>query len=1520
MAAAGNSRTERPGAGRPPVLFLSHSGVDTEAARALKRRLEESPDARAAGLTVWFDKDDLPAGRDWMESLEDNIAESTAFAVYVGTRGVVDWVRREVRLALTRSTSVAGYPFIPVFAPESAGETDLPPFARQHQGVRDPLADPGAMAKLLRAVLGLEADAPVEAIEAPYVGLRAMDEAEADRFFGRERELDELVDKVRERRLVALVADSGTGKSSLVRAGLIPAWRRRELAMPGRTEPDGSTWHVVVTRPGTNPQAELGKAVMTAAEKLGRSDADKMGYLERVRLADAASADRDRTLEVTAFALLCGCPAGATQTLLVVDQFEELFTQAPADKRAAFVDLLLHLTDEARSALPFRVVLTLRADYESLLREFPALRAALDRGGTDLDRSPGEVRLKGLSDDGLARIVHEPMRLAGHADRLDRTRLLNAIRQDLDRRPGDTALLAVALFRVWEKYRPAGPDDLLTVYHEIGRIAGALGDAARETIGRLAPAEQALLQGLWARLVQPGEGRAPTRRIAQLDEFGTERQALAQSLANESRRRLLLTTATTVEIAHEALFAQWDVLREFVVGNAQPLGHLGRLMTAARDWNELRAERRPRLSPFDRLRAAFGWSPPPEDGREQAVEQGPDRIVFAALARDHPDWLSDSEHRFVAASEVEAARKQANEQWVTKSLALAGGIATSGAVVATILAGLAIWFGFEARQQAKTAEKAVSTAEDAAKTAEDAALIALRHQREADRQRGEAERQQRVAEEAAQQARRERNAALISQSRYVAVAARRLVAMGDSGTALSLLLEVLPSRVGAPDRPWEELAEGSLQIALLHLRERKTVRGHESGVVSAVFSADGRRVLTASIDGTARLWDVATGKELVVLRGHENLVYSAVFSGDGSRVVTASSDRTARLWDAASGKELVTLRGHENDVVRAVFSPDGRRVLTASYDRTARLWDADTGKELVVLRGHENEVIRAMFSPDGRRALTASTDGTVRLSDAATGKELVVLRGHESVVYSALFSADGARVLTASSDRTARLWNAASGKELTVLHHEDQVLGAVFSVDEARVLTASADGTARLWDTASGTERTVLRGHESTVSSAAFSADGSRVVTGSNDRTARLWDAASGKELAVLRGHEGTLVAALFSADGTQVLTASADRTARLWGTANGRELTILQGHGGPVGGAAFSADGTRVVTVSADGTARVWESASGRTLSVLRGHEGPVSGAVFSADGGSVLTVSSDRTARLWDAASGRELIVLRGHESDVLWAVLSADGTRVLTASSDLTVRLWDAASGKELTVLRGHEEGVFNAAFSADGARVVTMSNDNTVRLRDAASGKELAVLRGHEGKLSSAVLSADGTRVLTASYDRTARLWDAASGKELMVLRGHEDWVFSATFSADGARVATTSHDNTVRLWDAASGRELAVLRGHESPAFSAVFSADGARVLTASADRTARLWDAASGAELAALRGHEGVLTTAMFSADGSSVLTSSHDGTARIWRLPRGQELLDRARALQPGPLSPERRKEYFLEVDPSRK
>jgi WD40 repeat protein/serine/threonine protein kinase len=621
------------------------------------------------------------------------------------------------------------------------------------------------------------------------------------------------------------------------------------------------------------------------------------------------------------------------------------------------------------------------------------------------------------------------------------------------------------------------------------------------------------------------------------------------------------------------------------------------------------------------------------------------------------------------------------------------------------------------------------------------------------------------------------------------------------------------------------------------------LRGHEDMVKSAAFSPDGARVVTASQDNTARLWDVATGRETAVLRGHQNWVWGAAFSRDGARVVTASEDQTARLWDAATGRELVVLRGHLSGVDSAAFSPDGARVLTASWDRTARLWDAAMGRELAVLRGHKEMLMSAAFSPDGVRVVTASWDKTARLWDAATGRELAVLRGHEDPLMSATFSPDGIHVVTASKDKTARLWDAATGRQKAVLRgHADLVRSAAFSPDGARVLTGSMDGTAMLWDAATGRETAVLRGHADLVRSAAFSPDGTRVLTVSRDNTARLWDAATGRELAVLRGHEGDVVSAAFSPEGTRVVTASKDNTARLWDAATNRETAVLRGHEGGVDSAAFNPDGTRVLTVSRDKTARLWDAATGRKTAVLRGHEGQVVSAAFSPDGTRVLTASRDNTARLWDAATGRELAVLRGHEGDVVSAAFSPEGTRVVTASWDKTARVRDAATGREMVVLRGHELAVNSAAFSPDGTRVVTASWDKTARVWDAATGREMVVLRGHEDVVRSAAFRPDGTHVVTASWDKAARVWDAATGREVAVLRGHELEVNSAAFSLDGTRVATASSDRTVRLWDAATGRETTVLRAHEGMVMSAAFSPDGFRLVTASDDTTAHLWD------------------------------------------------------------------------------
>jgi hypothetical protein len=343
----------------PPLLFLSHSGVDGAEARELKRRIEASPSAKLAGLKVWFDKDDLAAGKPWQRQLEQIVTEAcTAFAVYVGSKGVMNWVESEVSLGLSRATTNKSFPFIPILAQKSTAAA-LPPFAALYQAVREPLNDPAEMEKLLKAIL--EPRGPVVILDEPFVGLRAMTEADAARFFGRTAEINELVKKLENSRLVAVVADSGSGKSSLVQAGLIPKFRGGVFAENAREELASRIWHVLTMRPGSSPFDQPRRAVIAAAERLVLSPKEKA---ELGNLIDPSNPQQ------TAYALQCNLPTEATETLLVIDQFEELFTQTPEPLRAPFIDWVLSLIAPG-AVLGFRVIVTIRSDYFNLCSTIP---------------------------------------------------------------------------------------------------------------------------------------------------------------------------------------------------------------------------------------------------------------------------------------------------------------------------------------------------------------------------------------------------------------------------------------------------------------------------------------------------------------------------------------------------------------------------------------------------------------------------------------------------------------------------------------------------------------------------------------------------------------------------------------------------------------------------------------------------------------------------------------------------------------------------------------------------------------------------------------------------------------------------------------------------------------------------------------------------------------------------------------------------------------------------------------------
>ncbi|WP_437754828.1 nSTAND1 domain-containing NTPase [Sorangium sp. So ce1389] len=1145
--------------------------------------------------------------------------------------------------------------------------------------------------------------------ESPFAGLSAFQEADAARFFGRDRDIAAARVRLRSQPLLAVAGPSGAGKSSFVRAGVISALKRSD-----------DRWETFILRPGRRPLSALVDVVAQVVE--AESTTGPTGSPE---LPDhdalAATLRAQPGFLGTRLRARCRREVRGRRILLFVDQFEELYTLgASPEERAAFVACLEGAADDASS--PLRVLLAVRSDFLERMADDHGFAGSVTRWLSFLPP---------MGREGLREALTRPLEAAGY--RFETAETVEHMLSALEGTRSPLPLLQFTATKLWEA-RDRERRLLSQDSHErLGGVAGALSAHADAVLSALSAREQRLARAVLLRLVTPER----TRAVVGLDELkelaqggeGDAGDATAQVVQHLAGARLLLIESgneatgierghSTVELVHESLIERWPKLGQWLTESEQDAQFVARLRAAAQQWEASgRAE-----GLLWRDRAA-------EDARTWYARRGAEQRADGRVA------LGKREERYLRA--VVALAERARR--LRRRLVM-GVIATLGAVALAV------------------------------------SCLAVRADKQAMRADLEAGRAQVDALQA-------RNATRMATAREL---------QADPTTVLAILREVEPADV---PRGWAVLARWALYGGVA-----RAVLIHPDGVYSAVFSPDGKRIATASLDRTVRVWSADGTGEPLLLRGHEDVVKSAAFSPDGRRIVTASWDGTVRVWNADGMGEPLVLRGHGARVHSAAFSPDAKRIVTASEDRTARVWNADGTGEPLVLRGHEDVVTSAAFSPDGKRIATASQDRTARVWSADGTGEPLVLRGHKGMVYSAVFSADGKRIVTASQDDTARVWNAGSTSESLVLRgHENGVYGATFSPDGKRIATASQDRTARVWNADGTGEPLVLRGHAESVASAAFSPDGRRVVTASFDKTARAWSADSEGEPMVLRGHERPVFGATFSPDGRRIVSASSDKTARVW---------------------------------NADGT--------GEPM-VLRGHEDGLSLAAFSPDGKRIVTGSGDKTARVWNADGMGEPMVLRGHKDLVYSVALSPDGKRIVTASWDKTVRVWNADGTGEPMVLRGHDERVYSAAFSPDGKRIVTGSGDKTARVWNADGTGEPMVLGGHEGAIHAVAFSPDGKRIATASFDKTTRVWNADGKGEPLIFRDHEHWVLGVAFSPDGKRIVTGSQDKTVRVSNVDGTGEHLVLRASDSPVNSVAFSPNGKRIVAASDDGFVRVW-------------------------------------------------------------------------------
>ena len=596
--------------------------------------------------------------------------------------------------------------------------------------------------------------------------------------------------------------------------------------------------------------------------------------------------------------------------------------------------------------------------------------------------------------------------------------------------------------------------------------------------------------------------------------------------------------------------------------------------------------------------------------------------------------------------------------------------------------------------------------------------------------------------------------------------------------------------------------------------------GHTKHINSAVYSSNGKYIVTASDDNTAKIWSAMETKLLIELKGHTDRVNSAVFSPDGKTIVTAANDSTARIWDASSGKLLLVLKDPSDYVSSANYSPDGRHILTTSWDNTARIWNAANGKLLMNLGRHSNAVNSAIYSPDGNQIVTTSRDSTAKIWSAGTpsekaadGKLLIELKGHSGWVNSAAYSPDGKYIVTASFDTTAKIWDAATGKMLRELRgsHTSFVYSAIYSPDGKNIATICEDEILRIWNAADGELIAETAGN---FQSAAYSPDGKYLVTAFID-WAKIWEVNTGGLFGELKGNASFFFSAMYSPDGKHLLTACFDYsggTVKTWNTADGKLVKEFVKQPMILNLAINSpacpddpAGGKYIAIASSDRMVRIRSALDEKLVREFK-HADWINTVDFSPDGKYLVTASRNDTARIWDIADGTLHAVLTGHSSWVNSAAYSSDGRFIVTSSLDKMAIIWNAADGKLLTRLEGHDLEVNSAVYSPDGRFIVTSSNDNTPRIWKADDGKLVTLLQGHNDNVNSAVFSPDGKYIVTTSWENTAMTWDAVTGKPLKELAGHTLDVRSAVYSPDGKNIVTIGEDRTAIIWDAKTGEQ------------------------------------------------------------------------------------------------------------------
>ncbi|MFD7667354.1 hypothetical protein [Streptomyces sp. NPDC059788] len=1229
-----------------------------------------------------------------------------------------------------------------------------------------------------RAAAGAGHAGPATA-RCPYPGLAAFEAANAAEYFGRATLTKELSGRVEQHVLTVVFGASGSGKSSLLRAGLLPHL--------------GAQWHPVLLTPGARPLGALAAAVarlVAEPEPPGRGSpaADTVRAVGEAATAvgagahaagggveadagegtdtdEGAGAGEERTAPGGAASGPAASEATAPETAAPEPAAPGTVVPEPAASEAAAPQLPTHegqlpapedgtTTPEDHAAALRRRMDEDPAALGLALRTWLAARPDTARALLVVDQFEETFTL--CTDEAeRAAFLGAVADLARSGDR--RIRVAVGIRADFYARcfahPGlVTALRAAAQLPVGPPSRSelrdiiAEPAVRSGVQVDADLVEAVLAEAAGQP-GALPLVGHAMREA-WHRR------RGDTLRLADYRATGGMRGAVAQTAermydeaaprqrdvmravflrltalgegTEDTRRRLPRRELDGLADPHEidGLLRKLAAARLVVLSDGKvEVAH----EAVIRAWPRLRHwldEDRDSLRTHRRLTAAAeAWH---ELGRDAgALYRGAQLAGARAWAHLHGSALNALERDFLRSATGADRRRGRRARWFTAALG-------TFLVLALIAAGLAV------------------------------------------QQWSDAESQRRIAV-----------------SRQYAAEAAELRRQQPQAAALTALYGYRQAETVE--------ARGSLLSAYAAYRANQFT-GH-TGLVNAVaFAPDSRTLATASMDRTVKLWDTAANRMRGTLIGHTGSVYALAFSPDGRTLATAGDDGTVRLWDVAARRSIAKLDGPSGRVMSLSFSRDGTTLASGSTGDAVRLWDV-ASRRPTDLSGHTGNVVAVAFSPDGKVLASAGDDRTVRLWDAATRRPLATLEGHLQPVFALAFSRDGRTLASGGGDRTVLLWDVAGRRRTGELTGTaERITALAWAAGNRTLAVGSYDGIVRLWDVRSRHAGEKFAARVDGASALSYARDGSALAAPSDDDTGtvRLWRSAGSRQETLGAG-QSAITSVAVSPDGRIIAAAGSALT--LWSADRPRPLRVLDAPPGMITGLVFSPKNDVFASVHADRTVRLWDAGTGRLLATLRGHTNTVRQAAFSHDGRSLATVGDDRGLLLWDVAGHRRTAArkLAGGGSTVTFAQDGSTLAVTENVGNQGRVRLLDPRTLADRARLTGRSYPIFAAAFTRDGKTLATSGTDHNVLLWDIPGRRLDGTLRGHSSSVASLAFGPDGRTLASGGDDDTVRLWDVAARRTSAVLSGHTGSVLSLSFWPDGRALVSGSADGTIREW-------------------------------------------------------------------------------------------------------------------------